>query len=60
MQHDPDSPQAVSREEFGQRLKAGPMVELQTAKIAIEDQQLAFGAAQDRVASPAIFGFTGE
>ena len=60
MQHDPDSPQAVGCEEAGQQMKPGVMVQLQSEEIAIEDHQLVFGAAKHRVASLAIFGFTGE
>ena len=60
MQHDADSPQAIAGEEVRERLKPCVVVQLQAAQVAIEDQQLAFGPAQDRIACPAISGFAGE
>ena len=60
MQHDADSPQAIAGEEVRERLKPCVVVQLQAAQVAIEDQQLALGPAQDRIACLAIFGFAGE
>lgn len=36
------------------------MVQLQAAKIAIEDQDFPFGPTQNCIAGLTIFGFTGE
>lgn len=60
MQYHADSAQSIRRQEVGQQLKPRFMVQLQGEKIAIEDQYLVFGPAQDRIAGPTILGFTGE
>lgn len=60
MQHHADSAQSIRRQKVGQQLKPDSVIQLQGAKIAIEDQYLVFGPAQDRIAGPTILGFTGE
>ncbi len=60
MQHHADSAQLVRHQEVGKQLKPGFMIQLQGAKIPIEDQYLVFGPAQNRIAGLAILGFTGE
>ncbi len=60
MQHHADSAQVIRCQKRDQRSKAGFMLQLQAAKIAIEDQYFPFGPTQDCIAGLTISGFTGE
>lgn len=60
MQHHPDSPQRIGRQEIRQQLQAGSFIELQGSKVTIENQYLALGPAQNGIAGLAIFRFTRE
>ena len=60
VQHHTDSAQVIVRQKSDQGVKTEFMVQLQAAKIAIEDQYFMFRPRQDGIAGLAIFGFTGE
>ncbi len=60
MQHDTDSARPIFLEKACQLFKASFFFESQRSKIAIEDQDLAFGSTENRVAGLSVFGFTGE
>lgn len=60
VQHDADSTQGVPLQKPGQQVEACPALELQSAEVAIEDQQFALSAAQNRIASLPVLGLTGE
>ena len=60
VQHDADSAQRVSLQKAGQKVEARTALQLQSSEVAIENEQFALRAAQNRIAGLPVFGLTGE
>lgn len=60
MENDAQAASAIGLKESDQRLKPGRFFQSQSREVAVKDQNLSSGLAQNRIAGVPIVGFTGQ